>query len=130
MYNDSQSEPYKVVGPGPGLQSIIGPGWFDAFSLIQDLPFNYVYQVPLTFGSIENSVTFAKKGLDAIGLKNLYAIEIGNEPDIGRWKGNVQDYVNDWLQYAEAISGNLTSLPKSIFQGLALSSEANAPWNV
>ena len=112
---------------------MIGPSWFDAFSQIQDLPFKYAYQVPLGTGqveTVENSVAFAKKGLEAIGLENLYAIEVGNEPNYGPWKNDIQSYVNDFLEYTEAISGNLTSLPKAIYQGLALASETVPAWDV
>ena len=90
----------------------------------------YVYQAPLTVGSIHNTVTFAKLGLKAIGNERLHAIEIGNEPNLAGFK-SPQAYVDKWLQYAEAVSGNLTTLPSGpVYQGLALASGATPPFNV
>ena len=86
--------------------------------------------MPLGFGSLQNAINLAKKGLSAIGSNNLYALEIGNEPRNGTF-GNQKNYMNEWLEYSKAITGNISGLPDGpLFQGLGLASSVNPSWNV
>lgn len=97
---------------------------------MKKLALKYVYQLPLTVGTIENTLEFGKRGLAAFGNRQLHAIEIGNEPNLGEFK-KPTDYVDRWLRFAKAVSGALTSIPPGpIYQGLVLASEATPPWTV
>lgn len=93
--------------------------------------FKWTYQVPLLFGTLENSVHLVELGVDAIGESNLFALEIGNEPKAAAF-GNQQQYVNQWRDHAGAIAsdGNISLPTKQIFQGLTLGSGASPDWNV
>lgn len=86
LFNASQLVPVKGVKSQKipsGVYNTIGPSWFDSFSLLKPLPMKYIYQLPLTVGTVHNTVTFAKRGLAAFGNEKLEAIEIGNEPNVG-----------------------------------------------
>ena len=90
----------------------------------------WIYQAPLAYGSLENSVAMAQQGVKAIGSKNLHAIEIGNEPNLGGFS-SPKDYVQQWLNYSAAISANVSGLPSGpIYQGLTLASGAAAAFNM
>lgn len=58
------------------------------------------------------SIDFASDGYKAIGKDNMYALELGNEPDyyggIHRpkdWK--VEDYAKEWSEWTQSISKKL-----------------------
>ena len=71
-----------------------------------------------------------QQGVKAIGSQNLYAIEIGNEPNLGGFS-SPKDYVQQWLNYSAAISANVLGLPSGpIYQGLTLASGPSAPFSM
>ncbi|MCJ1327330.1 hypothetical protein MMC10_003998 [Thelotrema lepadinum] len=111
-----------------GVEYYVGQPYFDSFANWPNL--QWTYQVPLGFGSLENAITLAKKGLSAIGVDNLYALEVGNEPKSATF-GTQQKYVDEWLEYSKAIAGNVSGLPNEpLFQGLSLGSSVDPSWNV
>ena len=113
-----------------GIEYEIGPKFFESFKNWPGL--QWIYQVPLPFGTLENVLELARHGIDAIGIENLYALEIGNEPksppftDVKHYL-----YVGQWLNYSKMISNRITDLPSEpIYQGLSLGPNASAPWDV
>ena len=132
LYNASQTKAVQNVmseNLPSGANYTVGPLWFNALKLLQELPMNFIFQAPISVGTIQDTVTFARLGVEAINSTKLQAIEIGNEPDLSDF-GSPQDYVNSWRQRAGNVSTNLTNLPNNIYQGLSLSSGASSPWNV
>ena len=137
-YVEDQKEPVKEIAkqdPLGGIEFTVGPSYFQSFSALPSV--KYVWQVPLSTGSMENAVTLAKLGVKAIGIDNLHAIEIGNEPSAAMYgkHGESDDaaadsYMHKWLRYSSAISGNITNLPPRIYQGFGFRSETNAPFDM
>ena len=103
----------------------LGPSWFESY---QTLPAKWILDVPFQHFSVDESVQFAQVGIQAITLANLQSIEIGNEPNF--YNIGVQEYVDKFKEYAAAISGNITTLPSTIYQGLTIASGASlSPWD-
>lgn len=98
-------------------------------------------QVFLARKNLSNAVEFAKDCVDAIGIEKLNTLEIGNEPDIYKSSGffpNVTDrpssylppdYVAEFLEFADALTGNLTLGAGPNFQALGYSNFVVDPWN-
>ena len=130
QYDPSQTaavvRPPNQEGLNVPINITLGNSWFEGY---QTLPAKWVLDVPLQHFTVEQSVQFAQVGLQYITPANLQSIEIGNEPDL--YGIPYQDYVDKFKEYAVAISGNITSLPASIYQGLTISSGAPLPpWDV
>ncbi|KAI2625213.1 glycoside hydrolase family 79 protein [Xylaria nigripes] len=102
--------------------------------------FNEVNETLLDVGNgLHQCVLEAHTAYTALG-DSLYAFEIGNEVD--GWPGGsrrpsnwtVKDYVEQWNQYATAISQNLTGVDSMrLFQGCAFEaprSVSKTAWNV
>ena len=105
----------------------LGLPWFEGF---RTLPVQWILDVPLQFAPIPEAVAFATEGLKSIGPSNLYALELGNEPN---FYANItpQSYVTKWQQYASAVSSNLSLTNSIIYQGLTIASgSAGPPWDV
>lgn len=74
--------------------------------------------------------------MEATGLKNLDALEIGNEPDLYVGQGvrgmgyGERVYVEQWLEQVRDVLGNITGLERRSFQALTFSSGYNRGlWN-
>ncbi|KAK2755741.1 hypothetical protein FQN54_005891 [Arachnomyces sp. PD_36] len=112
IYNASQEIPVFLSNSsdnGIPDEVYVGPSWFEGF---QNFPGSlWTFQVALR-GTIENAVAEAQLCMDH-AREFLVAFEIGNEPDIAVEQGTVpkdytmSDYVDEWLQYADAISENV-----------------------
>lgn len=83
----------------------------------------------------KDAVQQAKAAIDAIGLDHLQSFEIGNEPDLYVSQGvkgsgyNLEDYVKQWLAYADQLNGNFTNIPKRFYQALTFASGHAPAWN-
>lgn len=100
---------YATPGADQPSALTIGPAWLEAF---QQFPKGTKYIFGLSFqdgaAGLNQTLLEAIPSFKTLG-ESLYAYEIGNEVDGfpgGRRPANwtVQDYVDQWLQYAEAIS--------------------------
>ncbi|KAI0015240.1 hypothetical protein F4780DRAFT_764684 [Xylariomycetidae sp. FL0641] len=99
---------------------IFGKPFFEAFSAMPEA--KYVIQVGLSVKNITGAVSFTKECIEKIGMDQLYAIEIGNEPGWykPRWRGAAYDgagYANDAKEYIMDLLREIPDLPKGrIFQ--------------
>ena len=105
-----------------GIELNVGPSYFESFSTWPG--FKWTWQVPLGFGTLQNSIAMAKQGVKAIGTSNFFALELGNEPSPGSFS-TVENYVNQYLNYSAEISAQVSGLPPGpIYQGLVLAASA------
>lgn len=91
--------------------------------------------------NLSNAVEFAKDCVEAIGIENLNALEIGNEPDLYNASGffpnqtdrpssyQPPDYVAEFTEFAEALESSLTLGAGPNFQALGYSNFVADPWN-
>lgn len=71
----------------------IGPSFF---SLFKNLPgAKYIFQVPLATNNLTGTVDWTKAGLNGIGVENIQAIQIGNEPDLYDGGHNGQPHLDN-----------------------------------
>lgn len=121
----------------------LGPSYFDSFANIPQA--RYVVDIPLAKNNLSNSLLFAKEAYRTLGASNIYALEIGNEPNNypsnARPKGWSQaNYAAQWNNWSGNISKALgISTDSKTYQAVALSSEtgatgfpggASGSWNV
>ncbi|KAK7702699.1 hypothetical protein SLS57_011250 [Botryosphaeria dothidea] len=119
----------------------VGSTWIEGFRQFKDADVVWDLQVFLARKNLSNAVEFAKDCVDAIGIEKLNTLEIGNEPDIYKSSGffpNVTDrpssylppdYVAEFLEFADALTGNLTLGAGPNFQALGYSNFVVDPWN-
>ena len=168
VYYPNQTEAVILTFNTPGEDQpdavSIGPAWMESF---QQFPqgTQYIYNLNFADGPAGQNQTVLEAGLAYNGLgRYLYAYEIGNEVDgkltiahladiafniILGWPGGsrrpanwtVQSYVDQWLQYAQAIGddaiGESTDQSlEPLFQGCAfeaprnLANSSTTVWNV
>nr|AQW38601.1 beta-glucuronidase [Talaromyces pinophilus] len=126
--------PFQSEASDQPSHSFIGPKFMESF---QQFPEGTRYIYGLNFFQSENETLFnVGDGLDQCVLEayaaytalgeSLYGFEIGNE--VNSWPGGsrrpanwtLQNYVDQWNQYATAISQNLTGKDSmQLFQGCA-----------
>lgn len=120
----------------------VGSGWLDGFGQFSGDNVVWDLQVFLARKNLSNAVEFAKDCVAAIGVENLNALEIGNEPDLYNAVGffpdetdrpadyGPEDYVAEFTEFADAIEGNVSALESGPnFQALAYSNLVADPWN-
>ena len=114
-----------------GLTSLmyVGAPWMDSFKKMPDNA-KFELQIPLERENKTNGIEFLKAALNAMGQDNLYAIEIGNEPNLypAPSKGHpytVDEYVKAVLDYEESIVAAVPSLKQPVFRGLDYASGDN-----
>jgi hypothetical protein len=106
---------------GSGHPSLsLGPTYFEAFKNFPGA--QYEFMVPLHGRDLNNTLEWTKAGLDAIG-NNLYALEIGNEPNYYPWFAK-DAYVNEYRRFEAALQRKFMSLQRNrIFQALDIASQ-------
>ncbi|CAG8091796.1 unnamed protein product [Penicillium salamii] len=115
IYNASQAESIVLSTEsdnGIPLEVSLGPVFFEGFENFPGTP--WTFQVNLAnnkSNALENALAEAKVALSHI-RGDLYAFEIGNEPDL--YPGDVRpldytvaDYVKQWRAFADAISNEV-----------------------
>ncbi|CAG8921660.1 unnamed protein product [Penicillium salamii] len=115
IYNASQAESIVLSTEsdnGIPLEVSLGPVFFEGFENFPGTP--WTFQVNLAnnkSNALENALAEAKVALSHI-RGDLYAFEIGNEPDL--YPGDVRpldytvaDYVKQWRTFADAISNEV-----------------------
>ncbi|RAH70498.1 glycosyl hydrolase family 79 C-terminal domain-containing protein [Aspergillus aculeatinus CBS 121060] len=153
VYYPDQTEalidPFDSIASSQPRHSYFGPAFLQSF---RQFPAGSKYIFGLNFFNAENETLFdvgdglaqcvleAHAAYHAIG-DAFYGFEIGNEVD--SWAGGqrrpanwtIQDYVDQWNEYASAISENLTQHDADqLFQGCAFEAPrhvtAATDWNV
>ncbi|KAJ5872105.1 uncharacterized protein N7529_004458 [Penicillium soppii] len=112
ILNTSQSSSIVLSAEsdnGIPLEVSLGPVFFEGFENFPSTP--WTFQVNLAnnkSNALENALAEARAAISHI-RGNLYAFEIGNEPDL--YPGDVRpldytvaDYVKEWRSFADAIS--------------------------
>jgi len=83
----NQTEPALPIAGENTYQNVgnttFGPSYWKCFKAFPSASF--VFSVPLGINDTTTAAAFAKTGIDAVGLQNIEAIELGNEPDL--WPG-------------------------------------------
>ena len=80
----TQSQPALPIAYHDQYQQVgnttIGPSFY---SLFKNFPgAKYIFQVPLATKDLASSIEWTKAGIESIGIDNILAIEIGNEPNL------------------------------------------------
>lgn len=82
----SQAEPALPVADANHAASFgngsIGPSFWQTVKNFTALNATFIVQVPLATTNVTESVSWAKAAVDGLGMQNIDAIEIGNEPDL------------------------------------------------
>ncbi|RMZ40823.1 putative glycoside hydrolase family 79 protein [Aspergillus flavus] len=153
VYYPNQTEaiiaPFSSVAADQPSHSFLGPSWLESFRQFPNGT-QYIYGLNF-FNPVNETYLEVGNGLDQCVLEanaahkamgdSLYAFEIGNEVDgwgndthrPGDW--TVQSYVDQWNEYATAISRNLTGKDAAkLFQGCAFQAPRHlndrTDWNV
>lgn len=131
------NETSHVANNTDGLRSdmTLGAPWFDGFARLNNTKF--ILHVPLARKNTTNAVAFTRKCIDSMGVENLLAIQIGNEPNLYPTQGvensmyAVKQYVEQVKEYMELLTKNVSSLPKGrVFNIFEKSSTLNATWSM
>lgn len=119
----------QTIAPGADQPTALslGTAWWQGFNQFP-AGTKYVYGLSFFDGAsgLAQVVQHAKAAYAALGSSKLYAFEIGNEVDgipgistapfHAGWTGP-KSYVDQWLQYSDAVAGNLTGEEMKLFQG-------------
>ncbi|KAE8313097.1 hypothetical protein BDV41DRAFT_588419 [Aspergillus transmontanensis] len=126
-YNPNLCDPIHNPDPNSGIPTHlkIGPSFFDLFAKFPEA--KYVIDIPMYHNNLSNSFLFAEAANKIIGASNIYAWEIGNEPENYGNAGadwNEKQFSVKWGNWSKAISKALNaSLDAKTYQAVALSSE-------
>ncbi|KAJ8112926.1 hypothetical protein ONZ43_g5274 [Nemania bipapillata] len=118
---------YPATKYGPqtkisGNRLAIGPSFFKAFKNWPGAKFELM--VPFYNTAYSHSVEWARAGVDKIGVDNLYALELGNEPTFYPWF-SVKEYVKRYGNLQARLIAAIPSLAgKRIFQAFDTASYA------
>lgn len=121
-----------------GLTSLmyVGPPWLDGFKKLAPNT-KWELQIPLARENKTNGIEFLKASIDTMGQGNLYAIEVGNEPNLYPKQCRpanytVDEYVAQVLDYENSIVSAVPSLKQPIFRGLdyAWGDDLNGEWSL
>ncbi|KAJ5083921.1 hypothetical protein NUU61_008500 [Penicillium alfredii] len=128
-YDPNLKEPVYLPNPNQGIprNMKIGPSFFESFRNIPDA--KYVVDIPWAKENLSNSLSFAQTAWKSVGSSNIYALEIGNEPDNypgpDRPKGWTQkQFGEQWGKWSRAIADKLKiPVDGGMFQAVALASQ-------
>ncbi|KAK2589849.1 hypothetical protein QQS21_012471 [Conoideocrella luteorostrata] len=123
-YDGNQKEPVTPPqnGAGIGQKFTWGPTFFEGFKNFPGTRF--VYDIPFAKLNRSNSLAQAKEALHSIGMENLEALEIGNEPDLYVRQGvrskpyGPAEYSAEWKAYSDWLVASLGLPNKPLFQAL------------
>ncbi|KAI1271978.1 hypothetical protein F5Y07DRAFT_381164 [Xylaria sp. FL0933] len=110
---------YPATKYGPqtkisGNRLVIGPSFFKAFKNWPGAKFELM--VPFYNITFSHSVEWARTGVNQIGIDNLYALELGNEPTFYPWF-SIKEYVKRYQSLQARLIAAIPSLAdKRIFQ--------------
>ncbi|KAI0812919.1 hypothetical protein GGR55DRAFT_677245 [Xylaria sp. FL0064] len=105
-----------------GNRLVIGPSFFKAFKNWPGAKFELM--VPFYNTTFSHSVEWARAGVNQIGIDNLYALEIGNEPTFYPWF-SIKEYVKRYQSLQARLIAAIPSLAdKRIFQAFDTASYA------
>ncbi|KAI0424699.1 hypothetical protein F5Y09DRAFT_353167 [Xylaria sp. FL1042] len=118
---------YPATKYGPqtkvsGNRLVIGPSFFKAFKNWPGAKFELM--VPFYNTTFSRSVEWARAGVNQIGVDNLYALELGNEPTFYPWF-SIKEYVKRYQNLQARLIAAIPSLAdKRIFQAFDTASYA------
>jgi hypothetical protein len=110
-------------GPLPHNMTI-GSSFFESFKTLPRA--KYIIDIPFAHGNLTNAVAFAEAAYKVIGAENIYALELGNEPNnyanVSRPADyTTLDYISEWTSWTNTISSSLgLSSSDKIWLGLSL----------
>ncbi|KAI0485535.1 hypothetical protein F4859DRAFT_511735 [Xylaria cf. heliscus] len=123
--NNATNYPATEYGPQTkisGNRLVIGPSFFKAFKNWPGAKFELM--VPFYNTTFSRSVEWARVGVGQIGINNLYALELGNEPTFYPWF-SIEEYVKRYRSLQARLIANIPSLAdKRIFQAFDTASYA------
>ncbi|KAI1367847.1 hypothetical protein F5Y08DRAFT_348232 [Xylaria arbuscula] len=107
-----------------GDRLVLGPSYFQAFKNWPGAKFELM--VPFYNTTFSRTIAWAQKGVEQIGINNLYALELGNEPTFYPWFS-----ITEYVKRFKNLQGNLIdAIPaladKRIFQAFDTASYAAA----
>ncbi|KAI1328710.1 hypothetical protein F5Y16DRAFT_409628 [Xylariaceae sp. FL0255] len=120
---------YPATEYGPqtkisGNRLVIGPSYFEAFKNWPNARFELM--IPFYNTTFSHSIEWAKAGINHIGIDNLYAVELGNEPTFYPWF-SVKEYVKRFKNLEARLIAAIPSLAgKRIFQAFDTASYAES----
>ncbi|KAI1093000.1 hypothetical protein F5B19DRAFT_451637 [Rostrohypoxylon terebratum] len=113
-YNPCQKSPtnFPATKFGPQMDGgvTVGPSFFKAFDNWPGAKF--IFMVPFLNTTHSNTLAWAKAGMKHIGNENLYALEIGNEPNFYSWikTGHAAEYVKRYTNLQDELKKSIPSL--------------------
>jgi hypothetical protein len=120
--------PPDEIGNNVAYNITIGSSWFEGFKNFPGV--EWVYQVPLVYLNKTNSIEGLKIAVSAIGVENLFALEIGNEPDLYPAKWSPRDYASEWLAFDKAIRREVSLAKGSIIQAGTIAGVGVGDWTL
>ncbi|KAI5455612.1 hypothetical protein BGZ63DRAFT_429703 [Mariannaea sp. PMI_226] len=126
-FNPDQIEPITPPqqGAGIGQKFVFGPSFYEGIPNWKGT--RWIYDVPFALQNHTDSYGEAKAAIDSIGLENLEALELGNEPDLYIKQGSrspgwgPQEYVANFNDYSTWLSSALDLPDWPIYEALTLS---------
>ncbi|KAI1176574.1 hypothetical protein F4777DRAFT_545938 [Nemania sp. FL0916] len=113
---------YKPQTNISGNRLVLGPSFFKAFKNWPGAKFELM--VPFYNTTFSHSLEWAQVGIDQIGIENLYALELGNEPTFYPWF-SIKEYVTRYRSLQTRLVAAIPSLAgKRIFQAFDTASYA------
>ena len=105
----------------------VGPSYFDSMKALPDN--KYILGLPLAKNPKNSTISFTQEGIKRIGMDNIYAFELGNEPDHYGDSGQTQtrpkgwtaaEYVAQWTHWTTDISNAVGLDPEPAAKELPL----------
>lgn len=120
---DATNFPATDYGPRFDGDLVIGPSYFGAFKNWGSTGAKFEFMVPFNGTGSSHSVEWAQAGMDAIGIDNLYTLEIGNEPNFYGWFKRAGNHAAEYAKrYGNLMSRLEEKIPaltgKRIYQAL------------
>lgn len=106
----------------------LGPSWFEGFRNFPGV--EWVYQVPLVYLNQTNSIEGLKMAVSTIGAEDLFALEIGNEPDLYPAKWSPEEYASEWLAFDKAIRREVILPERRIIQAGTIAGVGVGAWTL
>jgi hypothetical protein len=108
-----------------------GPSYFKSFNNLNNV--RWILDLPLAYDNLSSTVTRAKSAVNTIGAGNIFALEIGNEPDyypgVDRAASyGPKQYVKEWSDFAEGVLNGLGISKKFVSIGLARGPVPTTGW--
>lgn len=140
-YDPTLQKPLNIgsrKGVGHPTNITVGPGYFDAYKVLGGNA-RYIPSIPFADLNLTNAEAYAKAAVQAAQIGNVYALEIGNEPNRYSSDGNrpsgwgPKAYIPQWIKYTDSVLkavGLSTSAPEVQALAVAYSDGTIGGWSV